>query len=516
MNRKRNLKPIFRRTVSLSLVFALICLFCSCFKANNDFNGTRFSTTHHISVSVEALNGTSSEEMHIIANRIHDNVLKDCNIDITFIDSSETSLYSRMTPDISFSYDANQITTYYKMNSVMNLAPYLKEHSSIISKLTEYLGETNIYSSTSDPSEVWYLAVRNNDVGTRVTFIRKDWLDLLGLNTPSDIEELHTCLVAFKDNAQKLLGDNDDNMIPFFIDNDPSVSAKPLFDSQYDTSINDKEFFIHGYNRATQDGFKEGLNTLNKWYIEGLLPENFDKIRPLTKESYEPIENGYVGAFCAKYDYLYINGKNSHIEALKSKCGEKAEYIAVNCFKNSQGEYTFWQEDYLESKNKQIYFPSTCKDPLACLIYLNWLSDSVNIKDIQDLLPENTENNMLLDRYLLVSTGSNKEIDKRFQSSADKALNTALHVKTIQKGFKCFRYGSKHLKYVKSTIDYESVYTKSTGEFACKTIRSESGAFETNYKDSYDAYLKNGAYYIQEFRENEWKKVYEEHNMRPW
>ena len=294
MNRKRNLKPIFRRTVSLSLVFALICLFCSCFKANNDFNGTRFSTTHHISVSVEALNGTSSEEMHIIANRIHDNVLKDCNIDITFIDSSETSLYSRMTPDISFSYDANQITTYYKMNSVMNLAPYLKEHSAIISKLTEYLGETNIYSSTSDPSEVWYLAVRNNDVGTRVTFIRKDWLDLLGLNTPSDIEELHTCLVAFKDNAQKLLGDNDDNMIPFFIDNDPSVSAKPLFDSQYDTSINDKEFFIHGYNRATQDGFKEGLNTLNKWYIEGLLPENFDKIRPLTKESYEPIENGYV------------------------------------------------------------------------------------------------------------------------------------------------------------------------------------------------------------------------------
>ena len=513
------LRCFFKRIVSFSLALSFICSLCSCKKINNDFDGTRFASTHHISVSVESVIGLStdtSSNISAIANFIRENVLKDCNIDITFIDSSSTSIYERISPDISFSYDPDQITTYYKMNSVINLAPYFDEYSNQITYLTEFLSESDNYSKKSDSTEVWYLIVTDNNPETKVTFIRKDWLDLLGLKAPTDIDELHACLVAFKNNAQMLLGDNDNNMIPFLIDNNPSVSAKPLFDSQFDTSISDKDFYINGYNRATQDGYKDGLRILNNWYVEGLLPMRFFEIRPLTKESYEPIEKGYVGAFCSRYDYLYINGDNALVNSLKKNCGEKAEYIAVNCFSNNKGAYTYWQEDYLDQQKKHIYFPSTCKDPLACLVYLNWLSDPANIKKMIDFLPENADKNLILDRYLLKPNGSGKEFDKCVLPSVNMALNTAKDVKIIKRRAKCVKYSSKQLKYVNSTVDYVSIYPKSTGEFACNSIKAPSGAFEASYKDFYEDYLNSGAYFIRSFRENEWKKVYEEHNMRPW
>ncbi|MER2139534.1 MAG: hypothetical protein ABS965_05370, partial [Succiniclasticum sp.] len=47
------------------------------------------------------------------------------------------------------------------------------------------------------------------------TFIRKDWLDKLGLALPTNEDEFYNCLVAFRDNAELLLGEDADKMVPF-------------------------------------------------------------------------------------------------------------------------------------------------------------------------------------------------------------------------------------------------------------------------------------------------------------
>ena len=107
-----------------------------------------------------------------------------------------------------------------------------------------------MYSCTSDPSEVWYLSQRDFEPEARVTFIRKDWLDKLGLEVPSNKNELYECLVAFRDNADMLLGEESSGIIPFFIDGEPNISAKPLFDSFLDTSIDDQFYYMNGYTRT--------------------------------------------------------------------------------------------------------------------------------------------------------------------------------------------------------------------------------------------------------------------------
>ena len=99
--------------------------------------------------------------------------------------------------------------------------------------------------------------------------------------------------------------------------------------------------------------------------------------------TYESIEKGYVGAFCSQFDYLYANGENSHINALHKNCGNNADYIAVNTFPDRYGRYVAWQEDCLWEDELKIYLPSTCSDPLACLVYLNWISNSGNIGKLQ-------------------------------------------------------------------------------------------------------------------------------------
>ncbi len=517
----RNSVSHIKKAVAVVLFISYGLSLCSCAKNQGGFNGKRFDETRHITVQVDSLkdktkNGEITVQTSACAKYIHDAVLRDCNIDVEFVDSNQSKVYYGITADISFTSDYNQVTTYYKMNSINNLSPLIEEYSDSLTELKELLGDYGLYSSNEDHSEIMYLTARKTEPDARVTFIRKDWLDKLGLSAPSNREELYTCLVAFRDNADILLGDDAEQMIPFFVDGDPSLSAKPLFDSCLDTAIESRDFYDHGFRRTTQDGYKDGLEILNSWYLQDLLPHDFKNITPLSKETYEPIENGYVGAFCAKATYLYANGENSHISALHANCGDNAEYIAVNTFENRYGEYTHWEEDYLNEGGRKLFIQAACLDPQACLVYLNWLSDPENIEKIQSISDENPDDPYGFDRYLITCQGS-CFIEREYPiPEALKAIEVAQEVKIEQRGCKCIRHGPYYFTYVNSEIDLAAVYPDSTKTFICEVITSTDEDFESSYKESFRVYLNNGAYMLYKLRDLEWEKVMVEGDMTPW
>ena len=513
VKRSNRLLAYIRKIVSVIVAVQIVLSLSSCAKDNSGFDGARFSDTRHITVLVDYFTGKQTEKTVNTcqaARFVHDAVLRDCNIDVTFIESSKYTLQYGVTADVSYSGDYDSLTTYYKMGSVLNIAPYLENYTDSLKDLTGLLGEDNIYSCTDDPDEVWYLTSKTCVPDSRVTFIRSDWLEKLGLDVPQTKDELYSCLTAFRDNADILLGDESGQIIPFFIDNEPNVSAKPLFDSYLDTDISDKDFYVNGYCRGTQNGYREGLETLNRWYREDLLPDDFENIRPLTKESYEPIEKGYVGAFCAKCDYLYANGSNSHISALKDNIGEEAGYIAVNCFENSKGEYTSWQEDYLNEGGTKIFLPSTCKDPLASMVYLNWISNPDNISAIRDL---DINDEFSSDRYLLTYKGYNYSGQ---YPEAEQARQTADEVNFIQRNNKCIRYKPYYFRFVKGDIDYSSIYPDSTRDFVCKVIGYEGSSFDEYFTKEFDEYGTKGSYVIYYIRNEQWEKVMVKGDMSPW
>ena len=505
------------------LLMVQILSFCSCSSDNRKLEGGRFENTRHITVAVDSMTEVKADEKAVVgfanssvARYIHDEVLRSCNIDVTFIDSNYVNLGEGLSTDIVFTRNYNFITTYYRMNAFINMAPYLDEYSDSLSDLKTLLGDENIYSCTDDPSEVWYLTAKDFSPNARVTFIRKDWLDKLGLDAPSTREEFQTCLEAFKENAD-ILVDNGDEIIPFFIDDDPSKSAKPLFDSFFDTDISDMDFYVNGFQRSTQKGYRQALELLNNWYLEGLLPDDFENIDPMTKEAYEPIEKGLVGSFCAQYDYLYKNGDNSHIKALKDNCGEDAEYIAVNTFENSHGEYTSWQEDYLHEAGIKICIPTTCKDTLACLIYLNWLSNADNIASIMEVSNNApTGDPFTCDRYLLTCQDISPEDNVFDEEALELSKKTALEVKYISRGNKCVRYGTSVFRYVDSDADMSKAYKNSVNEFVIRSITSDEGEFDSVFSVQLNNYIQSGIGIIYKVRKGEWEKVMEKGDLKPW
>ena len=503
------------RITAIMLILSITFTLCSCNGDNNDFDGKRFSKTRKITVLADPVNNADTDcdvNSSDAARYIHDNVFKECNIDVTFIDSDKLDLRNGISADISFTKEYNELVSYYRMGAVVNLSPYLDNYSYALTDLTELLGDDYIHFCNDDPNEVWCLKAQDDRPLSMVTFIRSDWLEKLGLEKPSDQDEFYNCLITFRDNADLLLGDDASEMIPFFVDSEPNISAKPLLDSYLDTSISDKAFFVDGYCRISQDGYSEGLKTLNKWYLENLLPDDFRSIRPMTKESYEPIEKGYVGSFCSQFDYLYINGENSHINALQNNCGDNADYIAVNTFPDRYGKYASWQEDCISEDNINIFLPATCSDPLACLVYLNWISNSVNIDGLQDL---SFDDPFTYDRYLL--TGREKVLRSRMIDDEDyeAARQTALEVDFIHRGNLCVRYGPDVFQSYKTDKDYSLVYYDSAKLFLGNVIGAGEGEFETVLSEQYEIYKNSGAGFIQLVRDNEWEKVMVKGSRKP-
>ena len=117
-------------------------------------------------------------------------------------------------------------------------------------------------------------------------FINKAWLDFLGLEVPTTVEDFEAALTAFRDNAEDLQAEFgiEGSVIPMsFIMNDGSQDPMIITNGfgegyghpdcgRHIVVSEDKEVIC----AATTEGFKKGLEWMNKLYTEGLIdPEAF-------------------------------------------------------------------------------------------------------------------------------------------------------------------------------------------------------------------------------------------------
>jgi putative aldouronate transport system substrate-binding protein len=121
-------------------------------------------------------------------------------------------------------------------------------------------------------------------VGNNMTYINQKWLDFLGLQTPTTVDEFEQVLLAFQEHASELQAEFgiDGDIIPMSCiinDNDPSLLINGFGEGYGDNDIgqhiavtDDKKVIF----TATQDGFRSGVEWLHKLYEEGLIdPECF-------------------------------------------------------------------------------------------------------------------------------------------------------------------------------------------------------------------------------------------------
>ncbi|MCR5676251.1 MAG: extracellular solute-binding protein [Lachnospiraceae bacterium] len=362
-------------------------------EATSELVDGKFAETRKITVEVydRGNDGGSDPENNMYTEFIKKGMLEEHNVEVTFkkvgrwteVDDINKLLASGEAPDICVTYSYPTILTYAGMGGVIDLAPYLDQYKSELPNLWNWLGDENIYWD-KDPKTgtVWAVEGRRFEQQRIVTFVRQDWLDKLGLKAPTTTQEFEDMLVAFKDNAETLLGKDAKKMVPFSISKDVGWRASNIITSFMDPAITDKEYYINGFDdrMVTEPQTKEAVRLLNKWYNAGLMRKNFS-LAPDDTEEDDMIKSGYVGAFQHNWDMPFRNGEDSYNASLARNVGEDAKFVAIDPFTNSAGKHAKWL--YSTAGDRKSFFPITNQEPLASLLYLDYISKPEVIKYLQ-------------------------------------------------------------------------------------------------------------------------------------
>ncbi|GHV34362.1 hypothetical protein FACS18949_10280 [Clostridia bacterium] len=365
----------------------------------------KFTTTRKITVEVfdrGTADGKTPSDNNAWTDWIKAGVLRDHNIEVTFVPVDRFSENDRINdllaggeaPDVSYTYNNGAVQTYADMGGILDLSAYVNDNTPLTRALWNYL-DTPYLWSTKDPDTgtIWWIEGVRNEPAKTNTFIRQDWLDKLGLKAPTTQAEFHDVLVKFKENAETLLGADANMIVPFSVNADVAWSADALGYSFVPSNLSDKDAYINGFDDRhvlypdaegnVGGAWKKAIGVLNEWYNEGLLWKDFALYKAGDTNSPEDsyLKNGYVGAFIQSWDYPYRDGETGITGMLHTQVSPDANFVAIETFPNDAGAY---RKDLLSTPtDRKIYFPATNKEPLASIIYVNWITRLENIAYLQ-------------------------------------------------------------------------------------------------------------------------------------
>ena len=362
-------------------------------KAAADFENGKFKETKHIVVEIydRGNDGGSDPENNMYTDYIKKGMLEDHNVDVTFkkvprwteVEEINNLLSANSAPDVCVTYSYPTIQTYANMGGVIDLAPYVETYKKDLPNLWNWLGDTNInWDKDPKTGTLWCVEAKLAVSNRVITYVRQDWLDKLGMKAPTTKDEFEKMLVAFKDNADTLLGSDASRMIPYSVSYDVGWRAATLIESFLDPKMSDKEFYINGFDdrKLTENGTKEGVRLLNKWYNMGLMWNDFAQYGSGDTTEDDMMKAGFVGAFTHNWDYPYRNGDDSINANLQRNVGKDAKFVAIDPFEDKNGTHTKFVSGPIDRK---VFFPSTNKEPLASLLYLDWISAPEHIQYLQ-------------------------------------------------------------------------------------------------------------------------------------
>ena len=386
-----------KKILALVLSLALLISLCSFSVASADelLDG-KFADTKKITVEIynRFNDGGTDPTNNPYTDYIKQGMLDKYNVEVEFVsigrwtevDDINNALAAGDAPDVCVTYSYPTVQTYADMGGIINLndigGKKLEEYKDLLPNLWNLLGDGNIfYDQDPDTGDLWAIEAILAENARINTFIREDWLAKLDLPLPTTEEEFHDALVAFRDNAELLLGDDASHMIPYSTSYDVAWRNDHLFAAYIPDAVTDEELFINGFDdrHLLYPNFKEGVRVLNKWYNEGLVWKDFGEYPSGDTTEDNNMKAGFVGAFQHNWDYPYRNGEDSIAAALK-RIDPDAAYVAVDCFKNDAGVY---RKFLASSVDRKVFFPATNDEPLASLLYLDFISSPETIALLQ-------------------------------------------------------------------------------------------------------------------------------------
>ena len=318
--------------------------------------------------------GTTTED-NALTQWIQEQVKEKFNINVEFTtvpraesdDKLNIMMAGGSAPDIVFTYDQNLFYNYANSGALHDLTEVYAQYGS---NIEEYCAEAQPISMLGD---VKYAVMKQRGTMNprHVAYIRKDWLDELGMELPTTKEELGEYLYAVKEN-----GLGGENTVPWAMSGRADTEKVYLnFVGSYVNLESDRDAYIYSESyMAVAPGSKEGLQQLNAWYNDGLITQDFptDTSEDMYKAA---VSNGNAGFVLDDTTAPWAS-----IEVLNNSVGHET-FVPVMCFDLEDGSY---RSPFNPRYAMFVMIPSGVSEEKleACMKYLNWMADpevAVNI-----------------------------------------------------------------------------------------------------------------------------------------
>jgi putative aldouronate transport system substrate-binding protein len=325
---------------------------------------------------------------------IHDKLLRDENIDVSFVavprwtetEALVNLFAANSAPDVCYTYAEDNIQNWADQGGIFDLSPYI---NTTLKDLNEFLGtdaaipgkrliERSVDLTTG---KIFSIPARRMNLARIVTWIREDWLNILGLPLPKTTQEYYNTLVAFRDRSAEIMRATGVNRVIPYITNGDRLDWDPaiILESFIDVNLSDKERWINSAadRNFLVPGYKEGVRFLNRMYNENLIDRDFplyksgDDVNPV-------IKSGVAGSWGGDWDTIYRE-PNGTLSGLKANI-PSANIIPVDCITDANGKTT---KTIYDAAGLFYFIPLSCKDPDAAMRYLNWLAKYENYHFIQ-------------------------------------------------------------------------------------------------------------------------------------
>ncbi|MCL2362025.1 MAG: hypothetical protein FWC73_09465 [Defluviitaleaceae bacterium] len=312
---------------------------------------------------------------------IRENVMEQHNINPEFVvvprwDETPfmtTLIGAGSAPDVSFAFGGMAlVNTFAGMGALQDLAPLLAQYNDWLPNMYGFLG-ANVYWNTDPTSgELFALASRRTEIMRQSTFIREDWLNALDIAPPTSLQEFEDALKAFRDNAELLLGDDANMMIPMMMDGDVGWAFGTIIESMIPDNITEREWFRYDFDvrRIMHPTTKEAIRIANRWFHEGLLFQEFG-YGDIGDIIADYVRLGFVGAQIANWDMPYRAGVDQQITTMREHWGPEANFIAVTPFPNDAGNNVMFA---FSPADRGIFLPHTNTNQVASLLYIDFMS----------------------------------------------------------------------------------------------------------------------------------------------
>ncbi len=254
----------------------------------------------------------------------------------------------------------------YQEGTIIDLTDLIEKHAPNLSRIYKERPEIRREVENADGRLFYFPSINPLQTVEEICrksycglVIRKDWLDKLGLPVPQTIDEWYDTLTAFKKRDPNGNGFMDEIPfdgwgLPYFA---PAFGVLNTFCVKPDGTV--------AFGPMEQE-YKAYLETMNKWYAEGLLGSNC----LIHSEDWktENIISGLTGSFTG-----LDNAWRHYLPSMQEK-NENAALAAAPWLRNEAGvRYTPRQEAATHIANSVTVITSACKDPVAAVKLIDFM-----------------------------------------------------------------------------------------------------------------------------------------------